>query len=66
MWNLFGRGKSGADAGKSAIDSVLRSLDESDASRPLPTLVCRTCGLKYENLGTYLKGSRCPTCFPER
>ncbi|HTD33207.1 MAG TPA: hypothetical protein VK665_06085 [Candidatus Elarobacter sp.] len=42
----------------------MRALDDSAAQRALPTLVCRTCGLKYENTGTYLQGSRCPACFP--
>ena len=59
---LFG----GSNEGDSTRDvsSALRALDESDANRAKPTLVCRTCGLKYENTGTYLQGSRCPACFP--
>jgi predicted Zn-ribbon and HTH transcriptional regulator len=46
------------------ISSAVQALDDSAAQRALPTLVCRTCGLKYENTGTYLQGSRCPACFP--
>lgn len=65
MWNPFGRAKTpDASQRKGAMDHMLRTLNESDAERPLPTLVCRACGLKYNNTGTYLKGSRCPDCFP--
>jgi predicted Zn-ribbon and HTH transcriptional regulator len=68
MWNLFerlgiGRPQSGPDA-KRGIDSVLRALDDGAGERPQPTLVCRQCGLKYTNTGTYLQGSRCPQCHP--
>ncbi len=67
MWKFldrlgFGRGKAAADP--PGIDSVLRAIEEGDAERPQPTLVCRDCGLKYENTGTYLNGSRCPKCHP--
>lgn len=66
MKNLFGGlfGGRGASGGNDAISSALRAMDESAAERALPTLVCRTCGVKYENTGTYLQGSRCPRCFP--
>lgn len=65
MWNLFSRSKASEDPSKKgAMDHMLRALNESDAARPLPTLVCRACGLKYDNTGTYLRGSRCPACYP--
>jgi hypothetical protein len=61
---LFGgSGKGGGKPG--SIDSVFQALDAGEAERPKPTLVCRQCGLKYENKGTYLQGSRCPACFPQ-
>jgi predicted Zn-ribbon and HTH transcriptional regulator len=60
---LFGgsheRGGSSKD-----VASALQAIEDSTAQRALPTLVCRTCGLKYENTGTYLQGSRCPACVP--
>lgn len=67
MWKLFGKPKGGdADRGdqRDALDAAMQALKESEVDRPLPTLVCRDCGLKYFNTGTYLKGSRCPACFP--
>jgi hypothetical protein len=68
MWKLFdrlfgGSGKSGRPGGD-AIDAAVKALDDSAAQRALPTLVCRTCGLKYDNTGTYLQGAKCPSCFP--
>jgi hypothetical protein len=65
MWKflerLFGRPESGSGN----VDSVLQALDDGTSQRALPTLVCRTCGLKYTNTGTYLHGSPCPHCRPE-
>jgi predicted Zn-ribbon and HTH transcriptional regulator len=66
MWSRlrqwFGGSRERGDARD--ITSAVQALDDSAAQRALPTLVCRTCGLKYENTGTYLQGSRCPACFP--
>ena len=64
MWSFLSRlgGKPGAS--DKSLSSVFRELDAGDAARPKPTLVCRACGLKYENTGTYLRGSRCPACHP--
>ena len=70
MWKFFERfGKrdpapppASDDAG--ALDAALRALDEGEAERPLPTLICRQCGLQYANTGTYLQGARCPACHP--
>jgi predicted Zn-ribbon and HTH transcriptional regulator len=66
MSNFFQRifGQPKTTAQPKGIDSVLRALDDGEAERPQPTLVCRECGLKYENTGTFLKGSRCPNCHP--
>jgi predicted Zn-ribbon and HTH transcriptional regulator len=68
MWSfferLFGRSHRSGGSERDAIASAVRALDDSAAERALPTLVCRTCGLKYENTGTYLQGSRCPSCHP--
>ena len=67
MWNFLGRlGRPKGTGGPRSIDSVFRALDEGDAARPKPTLVCRQCGLKYENTGTYLQGARCPDCTAAR
>ena len=63
MRKLFGGG--GARPKADGIDSVFAALDEGEAKRPPPTLVCRECGLKYTNTGTYLQGSRCPECYPQ-
>jgi hypothetical protein len=67
MWTflrkLFGGGSARPKPG--GIDSVFAALDEGEAKRPPPTLVCRECGLKYANTGTYLQGSRCPACYPQ-
>jgi predicted Zn-ribbon and HTH transcriptional regulator len=65
MREFFGRvfGSRSGDKPRD-LDSVFRDLDRGEAERPLPTLVCRQCGLKYENTGTYLKGSPCPRCTP--
>jgi predicted Zn-ribbon and HTH transcriptional regulator len=66
MWTFLSRlGLGGSRTPEPAIDSVFQALDDGAAARPLPTLVCRTCGLKYANTGTYLKGSRCPQCHPD-
>lgn len=54
----------GAKPKSGGLDSVFRALDDGASERPLPTLVCRTCGLKYANTGTFLQGARCPACFP--
>ncbi len=68
MWDsirgLFGGSRSPKKSDGDAIASAVRALDDSAAERPKPTLVCRDCGLKYENTGTYLSGSRCPNCHP--
>jgi predicted Zn-ribbon and HTH transcriptional regulator len=67
MWNPFGIFKRPGKSGRSdrdAIASAVQALDDGAAERPNPTLVCRECGLKYENTGTYLRGSRCPSCHP--
>jgi len=66
MWSWLNRlGLGGTpDRGGKSIDSLFEALDEGAAARPKPTLVCRACGLKYENTGTYLQGSRCPACHP--
>ena len=58
MWKLFGKPKDAsaeAGAGRDALDTAMQALKESEVDRPLPTLVCRQCGLKYFNTGTYLK-----------
>ena len=47
-----------------SLQAAMKALDESAAEAPKPTLVCRQCGLKYENTGTFLQGSRCPDCYP--
>jgi predicted Zn-ribbon and HTH transcriptional regulator len=67
VFDLFGRvfgSRASGGSKRDAIASAVQALDAGAAERALPTLVCRTCGLKYENTGTYLKGSRCPNCFP--
>jgi predicted Zn-ribbon and HTH transcriptional regulator len=68
MWSwlerLFGGPRKPGGSERDAIASAVQALDDSAAERALPTLVCRTCGLKYDNTGTYLQGSRCPSCFP--
>ena len=47
-----------------SLQAAMKALDESAAEAPKPTLVFRQCGLKYENTGTFLQGSRCPVCYP--
>ncbi|HEX3550960.1 MAG TPA: hypothetical protein VHT53_11320 [Candidatus Elarobacter sp.] len=66
MSGLFGRlfGARPSSGENRGIDAVFRDLDQGSAERPKPTLVCRQCGLKYENTGTFLKGSACPRCAP--
>ena len=67
MWKLLralGIGKGRPEKNAGGIDSMLQALDQGKAERPLPTLVCRECGLKYDNTGTFLRGSRCPACYP--
>jgi len=61
---LFGGSRTPGRSDRDAIASAVQALDDSAAERPLPTLVCRDCGLKYDNTGTYLRGSRCPSCHP--
>ena len=63
LQRIFG-GASERTGGGRDIASAVQALDDSAAQRAKPTLVCRTCGLKYDNTGTYLQGSRCPACFP--
>ncbi len=72
MWKFFERfGKkesapsAPADDKQGALDAALAALDEGEAERPLPTLICRQCGLQYANTGTYLQGARCPACHPQ-
>ena len=70
MWKFFerfGKRESPPPAGAKdgALDSALQALDQGEAERPLPTLICRQCGLQYANTGTYLQGARCPACHPE-
>ena len=63
MWKWLGRLGAGSGGKKRRdIDAVFQALDAGDAARPKPTLVCRSCGLKYENTGTFLQGARCPDC----
>ena len=70
MWKFFERfGKREtapppADDKHGALDAALAALDEGESERPLPTLICRQCGLQYANTGTYLQGARCPACHP--
>jgi predicted Zn-ribbon and HTH transcriptional regulator len=67
MWKLFGSPKSPKAAPaeqRDALDVAMRALADSEVDRPFPTLVCRACGLKYSNTGTFLQGSRCPDCHP--
>jgi predicted Zn-ribbon and HTH transcriptional regulator len=67
MWKLFGSPKGPKEepvTQRDALDVAMRALADSEVDRPLPTLVCRACGLKYFNTGTYLQGSRCPDCHP--
>lgn len=67
MWNMFGKPKEAKAervGQQDALDVAMRALAQSEVDRPLPTLVCRACGLKYSNTGTYLQGSRCPACHP--
>jgi predicted Zn-ribbon and HTH transcriptional regulator len=67
MWKLFGKTKETAvrrGDTHDALDAAMQAMKESEVDRPLPTLVCRDCGLKYFNTGTFLKGSRCPSCHP--
>jgi predicted Zn-ribbon and HTH transcriptional regulator len=61
---LFGEPKAPGRADDDAVASAIEALDDGAAQQPLPTLVCRDCGLQYENTGTYLRGSRCPQCSP--
>lgn len=63
LQRIFGGSRERGGASRD-IASAVQALDDSAAASAKPTLVCRTCGLKYENTGTYLQGSRCPACFP--
>ncbi len=69
MVKLFGRLFGGLgkrrDKRSGGLDSAIQALGEGEAARPQPTLVCRQCGVKYVNTGTYLQGSRCPDCHPD-
>jgi hypothetical protein len=70
MWNFLSRvlnGSSGdptpsAEVSRRNVGEMLKDINEGALGRALPTLVCRSCGLKYENVGTYLRGSACPDC----
>lgn len=70
MWKFLTKVLSGpeakaplvSDASSSRVSSMLEAIDEGNSQRALPTLVCRKCGLKYSNTGTYLSGSQCPDC----
>lgn len=68
MWDrlrgLFREPSAPARPHGDSIASAIQALNDSLAEQPLPTLVCRECGLKYDNTGTYLRGSRCPSCYP--
>lgn len=61
---LFGRSKTPGQSDGDRVASAIEALDDGAASLPLPTLVCRDCGITYDNTGTYLRGSRCPSCHP--
>jgi predicted Zn-ribbon and HTH transcriptional regulator len=61
---LFGEPKPPAPPDGDAVASAIEALDDGAAKLPLPTLVCRDCGRQYDNTGTYLRGSRCPHCYP--
>jgi hypothetical protein len=50
------------NSSSSRVSSMLQAIDEGISQRPIPTLVCRKCGVKYNNTGTYLSGSQCPDC----
>ena len=73
MWKFLSRilrgpGQPGSDQPgvpdpSSRVRSVLRDIDDGVSERSLPTLVCRRCGLKYSNMGTYLNHAKCPDCF---
>jgi predicted Zn-ribbon and HTH transcriptional regulator len=68
MWTflrgLFNPPNTAERSDANAVASAIEALDDGAAMQPLPTLVCRDCGLKYDNTGTYLQGSRCPSCYP--
>ncbi len=69
MWSFLRKlvGKTDAAPTPEPIDpqrlkNVLASIDAGVEARDLPTLVCRKCGLKYVNTGTFLQGAQCPDC----
>jgi predicted Zn-ribbon and HTH transcriptional regulator len=70
MWKFLTRVLGGSDTSQARIDesgdnrvsSMLEAIAEGASHSALPTLVCRNCGLKYNNTGTYLSGSTCPDC----
>jgi hypothetical protein len=72
MWKFLSRVFNGSVAtqpqtpelDRSHVAGMLEAIDEGVSRRAPPTLVCRTCGLKYANTGTYLSGSKCPDCNP--
>jgi hypothetical protein len=72
MWKFLSRVLSGSQANQpeppqldsAHVSSMLQAIDEGVSQRALPTLVCRKCGLKYNNTGTFLSGSTCPDCTP--
>ena len=68
MWEslrgLFGGPKTPGRPNGDSVASAIAALDDGAASLPLPTLICRDCGVTYDNTGTYLRGSRCPSCYP--
>jgi len=70
MWNFLSRVLNGSNSAPAPIGepsrpnvgAMLKDINDGASGRALPTLVCRNCGLKYENVGTYLRGSACPEC----
>ncbi len=74
MWNFikraFGRGIAAepepTQSTPSQVSTMLEAIDDGKSQLAPPTLVCRKCGLKYNNIGTYLSGSQCPDCAAPR
>ncbi len=68
--SVIGAGRSGrtSDAAKRPaspqLADALSAIDEAAAQRKPSTLMCYQCGRKYDNRGTFLRGSACPDCRP--